>query len=286
MFRRVMAWVGRIAVGILGFGLAVLLVTVPVGILGSSNLVWGEDNQYGRVDVPGTAVLKLPAGSMQVSVAVDLVGRGNGTPDLPLPSDLALTVAPVDGAGQPVVTRVHGASSSNANDNRVNTQIEAWTVDVPKAGSYRVTTKGDFDGIGLNPQLWFGHGPPIPGTMVPVVAAGIVVVLVIVWFLLMPLIRRRRRRPSASAQPAEPAIARSAGSVNARTAGSSDWQPQPRGVAEAGDEGPRPRAGGAQREAHVAADPLDQLSKLADLRDRGALTDAEFNAEKAKILGQ
>ena len=34
----------------------------------------------------------------------------------------------------------------------------------------------------------------------------------------------------------------------------------------------------------VAADPLDRLAKLADLHTAGALTDAEFAAEKAKIL--
>jgi Short C-terminal domain len=33
-------------------------------------------------------------------------------------------------------------------------------------------------------------------------------------------------------------------------------------------------------------DPLERLQKLADLHDRGALTDAEFAAEKAKILNQ
>jgi Short C-terminal domain len=31
---------------------------------------------------------------------------------------------------------------------------------------------------------------------------------------------------------------------------------------------------------------VDQLAKLADLRDRGALTDAEFQAQKAKLLAQ
>jgi hypothetical protein len=30
--------------------------------------------------------------------------------------------------------------------------------------------------------------------------------------------------------------------------------------------------------------PADQLAKLADLKDRGVLTEAEFEAEKAKIL--
>ena len=32
-------------------------------------------------------------------------------------------------------------------------------------------------------------------------------------------------------------------------------------------------------------DPADEIAKLADLRDRGALTEAEFEAQKKKILG-
>ena len=31
-------------------------------------------------------------------------------------------------------------------------------------------------------------------------------------------------------------------------------------------------------------DPLDRLAKLADLKNAGALTDGEFQAQKAKIL--
>ena len=34
-----------------------------------------------------------------------------------------------------------------------------------------------------------------------------------------------------------------------------------------------------------AADPAAQIAQLADLRERGAITDAEFEAGKAKILG-
>ncbi|MBS1885753.1 MAG: SHOCT domain-containing protein [Actinobacteria bacterium] len=33
-------------------------------------------------------------------------------------------------------------------------------------------------------------------------------------------------------------------------------------------------------------DPVDKLAKLADLKDRGLLTDAEFDAQKARILGE
>lgn len=35
----------------------------------------------------------------------------------------------------------------------------------------------------------------------------------------------------------------------------------------------------------AAVDPVAQLEKLADLRDRGALTDAEFEAQKRQLLG-
>jgi hypothetical protein len=34
------------------------------------------------------------------------------------------------------------------------------------------------------------------------------------------------------------------------------------------------------------ADPVEQLEKLAKLKESGALTEAEFEAEKAKILNQ
>ena len=44
----------------------------------------------------------------------------------------------------------------------------------------------------------------------------------------------------------------------------------------------------APNQARAAApntDVADQLTKLADLRDRGVLSDAEFEAQKAKVLG-
>ena len=37
--------------------------------------------------------------------------------------------------------------------------------------------------------------------------------------------------------------------------------------------------------AAAAPDTIEQLTKLAALKDSGALTEAEFEAEKAKILG-
>jgi hypothetical protein len=39
------------------------------------------------------------------------------------------------------------------------------------------------------------------------------------------------------------------------------------------------------RSATPGPDVADELAKLADLRDRGALTDAEFEVQKARLLG-
>jgi hypothetical protein len=36
----------------------------------------------------------------------------------------------------------------------------------------------------------------------------------------------------------------------------------------------------------AGTDPIERLQKLADLKDRGVLTDSEFAAEKAKILSE
>lgn len=38
--------------------------------------------------------------------------------------------------------------------------------------------------------------------------------------------------------------------------------------------------------APAAPDPIEQLKELAALKEQGILTDAEFAAEKAKILGR
>ena len=35
----------------------------------------------------------------------------------------------------------------------------------------------------------------------------------------------------------------------------------------------------------AAADPIEQLAKLGELRDKGVLTDEEFAQQKAKLLG-
>ena len=55
-------------------------------------------------------------------------------------------------------------------------------------------------------------------------------------------------------------------------------EPQQQGGYDQGGYEPQPVA------AAPAPDPLDELKKLGDLKAAGVLTDAEFEAQKAKIL--
>lgn len=46
----------------------------------------------------------------------------------------------------------------------------------------------------------------------------------------------------------------------------------------------RAQAGASVAPLHPESDPIDRIARLADLRDRGALTEQEFQAEKQRIL--
>jgi hypothetical protein len=197
---------GRVVLVIAGFLVATLVVMVPVGILGSSNLVWGEPNQDGRVPIPGKAVVHLPAGTVEATVAIEMPAKGNETVDLPLPSNLSVAIFPVGGGTEPTVSDDLG-DSGNAGADGVNVKRRVWSVDVPQDGDYRVRTRGDFTSIGIDPQLWFGHGPPLKGTLVPLVAAGIVIVFGLVWFAARLALGRGRdrREPDAEGEAFEAA---------------------------------------------------------------------------------
>jgi len=56
-------------------------------------------------------------------------------------------------------------------------------------------------------------------------------------------------------------------------------------VASAGTQMPPMVVAGGVPVGGPQPDPADEIAKLADLRDRGALTEAEFEAQKKKVLG-
>jgi Short C-terminal domain len=226
----------------------------PVGILGASNLVWGEPDQYGRVDIPGSGVVHLPSGSVDGTVALIIPGRGNETPEVLLPSDLSLTAVATDGSGAATVTRSVG-TSGNAMDSHADSKRHVWNIDVPHDGDYRVTTHGNFLGLGVDAAVWLGHGAPISGTDVAPIALflGAITTLVI-WFV-------SQRRAARAPEPDKDA---------------ADWRPAPE---SAGDDVLPESTGALPDFAHIKA-----LERLSAMHDRGDLTDAEFETEKHRLL--
>ena len=87
-----------------------------------------------------------------------------------------------------------------------------------------------------------------------------------------------RRRPIARAAVRTTAVVGTAAVVGGHMANKQAAQAQ-----QAAPEAPA--AAPIQEPAAAAPDPVAQLTQLAALKDSGALTEAEFEAEKAKILG-
>ena len=251
--RRVESRSGKVLLGIGAYLLVALIATIVVGIA-NSNIFWGEANQYGRVPIPGKKVLQLPSGDVQVNVAAALPGRGNETPEMPLPT-LTLAIIPAGGEqGEPEVENDLGYST-NANDNYVDTQRRVWKVHLPEAGPYLAIVKGDFTGYGVNAQAWFGEEPaPIHGGMIPLLGALIAAAIFAVGGVIT-LIRRGRKGDG-------PAIG-------------------PDGEAAEVDE--TTDAAGLHGVGAATSKAIERSQELERLHASGAISDAAYHDERAKI---
>jgi len=87
-----------------------------------------------------------------------------------------------------------------------------------------------------------------------------------------------RRRPIARAAVRTTAVVGTAAVVGSHVA-NKQAQAQ---AAQTQQAAPEPQY--APAPAAPAPDPIEQLTKLAALKDSGALTEAEFEAQKAKLL--
>jgi hypothetical protein len=88
-----------------------------------------------------------------------------------------------------------------------------------------------------------------------------------------------RRRPIARMAVRTTAVVGTAAVVGGHMANKQAQAAQ----AQAPQPAPEPQY--APAPAAPAPDPIAQLTQLAALKDSGALTEAEFEAEKAKLLG-
>jgi Short C-terminal domain len=232
----------------LGVALAVFLMAVSIAgfvvTLILNAFVLDKYAAYGEVPIPGSQTLHLPAGQVKVSFHSLVTGSTSGG-GLPVP-DLGMTIVPPDGVAQPQVTENIGSTTSVNNDVR----RQVWLAQIPVEGDYLVKTDGKVSAF-INPRLAFGHGSsagPLTWVFVGLFGISLVYLVASLWWS----VRKRRFTPAAG-YPSPAA---------------GYWPPQPAAPYAPTDDGAR----------------IEQLKTLAALRDSGALTTAEFEAEKRKVL--
>jgi hypothetical protein len=229
------------------------VVTLVVAVAGFvltlvlNAFVLDKYNAYGEVPVPGEGSLHLPAGQVAVSFHTQVIGSPSGG-GLPVPQ-LGISIDPPAGVPQPAVTESYGSTTTVNND----AHVRVWLVQVPAEGDYKITTDGQVSGF-ISPRLAFGHSSSY-GYLVWVFVGLFVVGLIGVVASALWVARTRRAalpvwRPSTPLA-VSPVVTARADATHLPT-----------------DEGAR----------------LEQLKTLTALRDSGALTEAEFEAEKRRIL--
>lgn len=188
-------------------------------IAGLVTMVVLSDNgyrDYGEMDIPGSAVIDLPAGKVIVSFHTKTSGHGTSVPPL------RMDIEPPPGVRDPGVYDALGGSVTVNND--VHRQV--WVMQVDTAGRYPVSIDGpvaDYE----EPRLAFGRERGTEGMVWVLVAASMITtdLAIAAWWF-----QRTQKRKA--------------------------------------DEGVR----------------LEQLKTITALRDSGALTENEFEAEKLRIL--
>ncbi|CAN7512893.1 SHOCT domain-containing protein [Mycolicibacterium frederiksbergense] len=241
------AVVPRVLTILAGVGMVVAGVGFIVALILNA-FVFDRYNAYGEVPIPGAATLQLPAGEATISFHTQIIGSTSGA-GLPIP-DLQLGIDPPAGAPEPVITESIGGTTTVNNDARVR----VWVARVAEDGAYRIRTDGNV-GAYLSPRLAFGHGSQWGALPWWCAAAfGLAVVGLVIARIWAAAVRRAPRPVPTGPPPPTFTI------------------------------GDTPPVG----HSYIPTEDgirIEQLKNLAALRDCGALTDAEFESEKRRLLG-
>lgn len=257
----------------------IAILTMVVSIIGFvvtlilNAFVLDEYDAYGEVSIPGSGSIELPEGEVTISFHTIVIG-GSGS-GLPVP-ELSINIVPPDGVDDPVLTEDFGTSTFVNNDARVR----VWTARIPEDGTYEITTDGNV-GAFLNPSLAFGHGSEYGWvTWLFVALFGFAIVDLII-----------ARVWAASVKRTDPPAAGGFGAPHAYGSTASFGSPSSFGSPPSyGPPGyptptyvppPQPRGSYVPTDQGIR---LEQLNTIARLRDSGALTQDEFEAEKKRIL--
>jgi Short C-terminal domain len=218
-----------------------------VAMLILNAFVLDEYDAYGEVPIPGSTSLHLPAG--EATVSFHTMVTGSPSSGFPIP-DLQFSITPPAGVPKPQVTESVGGTTTVNSD----THVQVWVVQIPQDGTYDIVADGNVNGY-ISPRLAFGHGSSygwLTWVFGGLLALGVVeLVVALLW-------------SARSAKAARPLAPEEMLSLNEPTWSSGTASPS----YAPSDQGVR----------------LEQLRQLAALRDSGALTEAEFAAEKRRIL--
>jgi hypothetical protein len=227
-----------------------IVIMVGSGIGFIATLVLGafvldKYDAYGEVPIPGTGKLHLPAGQVTVSFHTVTVGSSSSGGGLPVPH-LVLDIDPPTGVAGPKVTENIGGSTSVNND--VHRRV--WVAQIAAEGDYIITTSGEINGF-ISPRMAFGHDSGSNIAWLGICAGLFFIGLVGTATASVRLSRAKRVEPPAWQVSAPPLLTHTEGSAEITS-----------------DQGVK----------------IEQLKTLAALRDSGALTDKEFQAEKRRVL--
>jgi Short C-terminal domain len=232
------------------------LVIAGVGLVATLILnafILDEYDAYGEVAIPGSTSLHLPAG--EVTVSFHTAVTGSPSSGFPIP-DLKFNVTPLAGVPKPEVTESIGGTTTVNSD----THVRVWVMRVAQEGTYDIETDGAVNGY-ISPRLAFGHVSSygwLPWAFGWLLALGVVeLVAALFW-------------SARSAKAARPLAPEEVMSFDEPTGSPPPLQTVPSYTPSytPSDQGVR----------------LEQLKQLAALRDSGALTKEEFEAEKRRIL--
>lgn len=211
--------------------------------------VLDDFDAYGEVPIPGAENIELPAG--EVTVSFRTLTTGQPTSGFPIPA-ISVNIDAPDGAADPAVTESIGGTTTVNSD----THVRIWVAQVAEAGTYRVSTDGSVNGY-INPRLAFGHGTTygwLAWAFGGLAALGLLGLIVALFW------SARSAKAARPLAPEEVVDVDGPPRLHAVSTPSSAHQPNESGVR------------------------LEQLKQLAALRDSGALSQDEFEAEKRRIL--
>jgi hypothetical protein len=148
-----------LALALLVLAVAPLAVEAALGFASSPDLV-----RYGTIDFPGSGMVRLPQD--RVAVSFQISESVSGSNEFAKP-ETDVTLTPADGGGEPIEGRFGGkflgiigvtAREETTSD---HTRAQIGSIEVPRAGEYRVEATERRPVFGTDQKLAFGEHRPL-----------------------------------------------------------------------------------------------------------------------------